>query len=84
MIGQRVRLRWVIAQTSRLAFTPSSCSPVTPPQRIKGILNQSRKAHTDAVQGRIGSVTEMKDVVNMTKQMFEISKVRLSRIGWLV
>ncbi|KAK9898231.1 hypothetical protein P389DRAFT_208425 [Cystobasidium minutum MCA 4210] len=43
-------------------------------ERIKGILNQSRKAHTDAVQSRITSVGEMKDVVDMTKAMFEISK----------
>ena len=43
-------------------------------QKIKGILNQSRNAHTTAVQGRIDSVGEMKDVVSITEQLFALSK----------
>lgn len=75
--GQRVRLRWVDAYLrpiyTLLLLTMEICPCLS--QRIKGILNQSRKAHTDAVQSRITSVGEMKDVVDMTKAMFEVSKV---------
>ena len=44
-------------------------------QKVKGILNESRSAHTKAVQARIDSVGEMKDVVTITEQMFALSKV---------
>lgn len=44
-------------------------------QKFKDILNQSRSAHTQAVQSRIDTVNEMKDVVGLTEQMFALSKV---------
>lgn len=40
------------------------------------ILNTSRAAHTDAVQSRIETVGELKDVEALTKSLFELSKVR--------
>ncbi|GAA5893983.1 hypothetical protein JCM6882_007950 [Rhodosporidiobolus microsporus] len=43
-------------------------------QKVKDILNTSRAAHTSAVQGRIESVGELKDVEDLTKQLFELSK----------
>ncbi|SCZ89015.1 BZ3500_MvSof-1268-A1-R1_Chr1-1g00895 [Microbotryum saponariae] len=42
--------------------------------KIRGILNSARATHTQAVQGRIDSVGEMKDVEALTKQLFELSK----------
>ncbi|GAA5974717.1 hypothetical protein JCM11641_007237 [Rhodosporidiobolus odoratus] len=43
-------------------------------QKVKDILNSSRAAHTSAVKGRIETVGELKDVEEITKQMFELSK----------
>ncbi|KWU45855.1 ATP synthase F0 sector subunit 4 [Rhodotorula sp. JG-1b] len=45
-------------------------------QKVKDILNTSRAAHTSAVQERIDSVAELKDVEGLTKSLFAISKVR--------
>ncbi|GAA5864147.1 hypothetical protein JCM5353_003445 [Sporobolomyces roseus] len=43
-------------------------------QKVKDILGTARAAHTSAVQERIDSVGEMKDVEGLTKQLFELSK----------
>ncbi|KAF8596881.1 hypothetical protein BDV93DRAFT_610667 [Ceratobasidium sp. AG-I] len=42
--------------------------------RIKNILNATRKEHTQAVAARIDAVEQMKDVVDVTKGLFAISK----------
>jgi F-type H+-transporting ATPase subunit b len=44
--------------------------------RIKGVLNGARAEHTQAVKDRIDEVDQTKDVVSLTKRLFEISKVR--------
>lgn len=44
--------------------------------KIKGILNQARADHTQAVKGRIEDVNQMAGVVDITKSLFEVSKVR--------
>lgn len=44
-------------------------------QKTTEILNASRVEHTDAVKSRIEAVGEMKDVVDITKQLFAMSKV---------
>jgi len=41
---------------------------------IKGLLDATRKEHTQAVADRITSVEQMKDVVDVTKNLFAISK----------
>ena len=43
-------------------------------QKIRGILNGARKEHTEAVQGRIDSVSQQRDVVDITKSLFAVSK----------
>ncbi|KAF9454437.1 ATP synthase [Macrolepiota fuliginosa MF-IS2] len=43
-------------------------------QRIKKILDGARAEHTQAVQERIDSVGQMKDVVSVTKALFDLSK----------
>ena len=43
-------------------------------QRIKSILDSARAEHTQAVRSRIDQVSEMKDVVDITKALFELSK----------
>jgi F-type H+-transporting ATPase subunit b len=43
--------------------------------KIKDILNSARADHTKAVQERIESVSQLSDVVNITKSLFAVSKV---------
>src|SRR3984957_2343006 len=43
--------------------------------KIKGILNAAREDHTAAVKTRIESVQLMGSVVDITKSLFEVSKV---------
>ncbi|KAF8515926.1 ATP synthase [Gautieria morchelliformis] len=43
-------------------------------QRIRSILEASRLEHTQAVKDRIGSVGQLKDVVDITKGLFALSK----------
>lgn len=43
-------------------------------QSVTDILNSSRTKHVEAVKSRIESVSELKDVVDTTKVLFEISK----------
>lgn len=42
--------------------------------KIKGILNSARADHTEAVKGRIEDVKQMGTVVEVTKNLFEVSK----------
>ena len=48
--------------------------------KIRSILNQARTEHTDAVKNRIETVKEMGGVVDVTKTLFEVSKVRTAFI----
>ena len=43
--------------------------------KIKGILNSAREDHTKAVQSRIDNVKPLESVVDVTKNLFEVSKV---------
>ena len=43
--------------------------------KIKNILNAAREDHTAAVKTRIENVQQMTSVVDITKTLFEISKV---------
>ena len=49
-------------------------------QKYKSILNGARAQHTQAVQDRIDSVEQMKDVVDVTKGLFLLSKVSLTQL----
>jgi F-type H+-transporting ATPase subunit b len=44
-------------------------------EKIKGILNAARADHTQAVKTRIENVQQMAGVVDVTKSLFEVSKV---------
>ena len=44
--------------------------------KIKNILNEARADHTQAVKDRIESVQQMGGVVDITKALFAVSKVR--------
>lgn len=51
-------------------------------ERQKAILNAARQDHTAAVQTRIESVKDLGGVVEITKNLFEVSKVcRTARCG---
>ena len=43
--------------------------------KIKGILNSAREGHTQAVKDRIDNVKQLGGVIDVTKQLFEVSKV---------
>jgi Ser/Thr protein kinase RdoA (MazF antagonist) len=43
--------------------------------KLKNILNSARQDHTSAVQTRIESVKELGGVVDITKNLFAVSKV---------
>ena len=43
--------------------------------KIKNILNAAREDHTSAVRARINNVKELGSVIDVTKQLFEVSKV---------
>ena len=45
--------------------------------RIRNILNAAREGHTNAVKARIDNVKELGSVIDVTKQLFEVSKVAL-------
>lgn len=45
-------------------------------QKHKDILNAARADHTNAVKQRIENVEQLSGVVDITKQLFEVSKVR--------
>ncbi len=44
--------------------------------KVKGILNAAREDHTNAVKQRIDSVKDLSGVVDVTKDLFAVSKVR--------
>ena len=43
--------------------------------KIKNILNSAREDHTKAVRSRIESVKDLGGVIDITKNLFEVSKV---------
>lgn len=52
--------------------------------RIRDVLNSARADHTQAVKDRIDSVSQMGTVVEVTRDLFAVSKVRvLSRSALL-
>lgn len=50
--------------------------------KIKGILNAAREDHTTAVKQRIENVKELGGVIDVTKSLFEVSKVGSHRDGY--
>lgn len=44
--------------------------------KVRGILDQARDDHKEAVRSRISAVKQMEGVVDVTKALFEVSKVR--------
>lgn len=43
--------------------------------KMRGILGAAREDHTRAVQSRIDNVKQLGSVIDVTKQLFEVSKV---------
>jgi F-type H+-transporting ATPase subunit b len=44
-------------------------------EKMAGVLNAARKNHTDSVKERIENVKELSGVIDITKSLFEVSKV---------
>jgi len=56
-------------------------------EKIKNILNSARADHTQAVKTRINDVQQMSSVIDVTKALFEVSKVgqtRRKELSWKV
>lgn len=51
--------------------------------KVKSILNSARADHTEAVKARIESVQQLGGVVDITKSLFEVSKVIISALSSL-
>lgn len=49
-------------------------------QRFKDILNTAKKGHAEAVKARIEDVKPLSNVVEITKGLFEVSKVSTTRV----
>lgn len=43
--------------------------------KMKGILNSAREDHTKAVKDRIDNVSQLGSVIDVTKNLFEVSRV---------
>ena len=47
-------------------------------EKVDGILNAAKEDHINAVKERINNVKELGSVIDVTKQLFEVSKVILA------
>ena len=45
--------------------------------KVSGILNAAREGHKEAVKARLDNVKQLGGVIDVTKQLFEVSKVCL-------
>ena len=50
-------------------------------EKIKNILNSARADHTQAVKNRIVDVQQMTGVIDITKTLFEVSKVSIVAVS---
>lgn len=51
-------------------------------KKYKDLLNAARADHTNAVKSRIDNVNALSGVVEVTKQLFEVSKVGFLFMPW--
>ena len=64
---------WAVGKYAGPAYSEWAQGQV---DKINGILNAARADHTTAVKQRIASVQELGGVIDVTKTLFEVSKVR--------
>lgn len=77
---------WAVGKYGGPMYTEWATAQVS---KIRDILNSARADHTRAVQERIESVSQLGSVVDVTKDLFAVSKVRSSLnrppvIPWLL
>lgn len=51
--------------------------------KIKGILNSAREDHTNAVKSRINNVKDLGGVIDITKDLFAVSKACRIFSAWM-
>jgi F-type H+-transporting ATPase subunit b len=68
-----ITIFWAVGKFAGPAWSSYAQQQV---DKITGILNAARADHTTAVKQRIESVQELGGVVDITKTLFEVSKVR--------
>jgi F-type H+-transporting ATPase subunit b len=64
---------WAVAHYAGPAWSSYAQQQI---DKISGILNAARTDHTTAVKERISSVQDLGGVIDITKTLFEVSKVR--------
>lgn len=69
---------WAVAKYAGPAWGDYANQQV---EKITGILNAARADHTTAVKQRIESVQDLGGVIDITKTLFEVSKVRQAYWG---
>ena len=69
----RSTIFWAVGKYAGPAWSSYAQSQV---DKISGILNAARADHTAAVKQRIESVQDLSGVIDVTKTLFEVSKVR--------
>lgn len=67
---------WAVAKYAGPAWGDYAQQQV---DKISGILNAARADHTTAVKQRIESVQDLGGVIDITKTLFEVSKVRQTK-----
>ncbi|KAL0064360.1 atp4 subunit B of the stator stalk of mitochondrial F1F0 ATP synthase [Marasmius tenuissimus] len=70
LVGSAIFFTYV----AKVIREPYSNWAQTQVDKIKGVLDGARAEHTQAVQERIDSVAQMKDVVSLTQGLFALSK----------
>jgi F-type H+-transporting ATPase subunit b len=68
-----ITIFWAVGHYAGPAWSSYAQSQV---DKISGILNAARADHTAAVKQRIESVQDLGGVIDITKTLFEVSKVR--------
>jgi F-type H+-transporting ATPase subunit b len=74
-----ITIFWAVGHYAGPAWSSYAQTQV---DKITGILNAARADHTKAVKQRIESVQDLGGVIDITKTLFEVSKVR--HLGLLV
>lgn len=70
-----ITIFWAVGHYAGPAWSSYAQSQV---DKISGILNAARADHTAAVKQRIENVQDLGGVIDITKTLFEVSKVRYS------
>jgi F-type H+-transporting ATPase subunit b len=72
---------WAVARYGGPAYASWADGQIA---KMKGILNSARDNHTQAVKDRIETVQQLGGVVDITKTLFEVSKVSKAEMNDII